>query len=82
MCFPKMYTGLGCANLKSGISEIFKKEALGNTGAFSSFLSLEGKHWHPNTHDKHRLKQMHEHTMLAVLRKRSDTDFTQREDSG
>lgn len=59
------------------------REALDFIGAFSSlFLLLKGKHWHPSTHDKHGLKQTHEHTMHAVLRKRSDPDVAQKRDSG
>ena len=83
MCFPKRYTGWGVQTWHP----IFMRFAGGGGGggwealdilyAFSSLLLLEGKHWHLNTHDKHRLKQTHKHTMHAVLRKRSDPDFFQ-----
>lgn len=83
MCFPQRYTEQGFANLAPHIWGGGSWEALDIINVFSSLLfPLGGKHWHPNTHDKHRCKQTPEHTIHAVLRKRSDPDVVQRGDSG
>ena len=83
MCFPQRYTEQGFANLAPHIWGGGSWEALDIINVFSSLLfPLGGKHWHPNTHDKHRCKQTPENTIHAVLRKRSDPDVVQRGDSG